>query len=145
MPDGSLELALNLVWLFLAITSLLALAVRRRFSPATSKPCRVSEWHTLVALCCALVILFFVISMTDDLYDQQINSEDAQSRKLLLTDQDSRGKHFHHIDSCDASCVPPEPLPLFLTEVGHVAPLAAADSGIDPTTPRSGRDPPFFS
>ena len=139
-----MELALNLAWLFLAIASLLALAVWRRFSPATSKPLRVSEWHTLVAVCCALVILFFVISMTDDLHDQQIASEDSQSRKLVLADQDSRGKHVHHVDFSYASCLLPEPEPLSATDVGRVAPLAFSHSGIGRTAPLSGRDPPFF-
>lgn len=139
-----MELALNVAWLFLAIASLLALTAWRRFSPATSKPLRVSEWHTLVAVSCALVILFFVISMTDDLHDQQIASEDSQARKLVVTDQDSRGKHVHHVHSSQAFCLLPEPESLFATDVGRVAPLAFPDSGIGRTAPLSGRDPPFF-
>lgn len=139
-----MELALNVAWLFLAIASLFALAAWRRFSPTTSKPFRVSEWHTWVAVCCALVILFFVISMTDDLHDQQIASEDSQSRKLVLTDQDSRGKHVHHVDSSFASCLLPQPESLSATDDSHVTPLAFSRSGIGRTAPLPGRDPPIF-
>lgn len=138
-----MELALNLVWLFLAIVSLFAFAVRRRFRPAPSKQRRVSEWHTLVALCCALVILFFVISMTDDLHEQQVASEESRSPKLVATDADSHGKHSYAGDSFDASCATPEPESLSLTHVSNVSPLVPIDSGIGRTSPLSGRDPPF--
>src|SRR5215471_1987765 len=92
-----MELALNLVWLFLA-TSSLVLTGRRLLRTTASGKLRAAEWHSLIALCCALVILFFVISMTDDIHEQQIVSEDSRSCKLLLGDgaQDSHTKHSHH-------------------------------------------------
>lgn len=82
--------------------------------------------------------------MTDDLHDQQVASENSQARKLVLTDQDSRGKHVRHVHPSNVSCLLPEPESLSATDVGRVAPLAFSDSGIGRTAPLSGRDPPFF-
>src|SRR5215467_13570780 len=101
-----MELALNLVWLTVAITSLAFVGwqLSRR---AGSKGLQTSKWHSLTALCCTLVILFFVISMTDDLHDQQIISEDSRSLKFVPMDgwQGSRANHSHHRDSNVPACV----------------------------------------
>jgi hypothetical protein len=42
-----------------------------------------SNWRKVVAMSCALIILFFVISMTDDLHDQEIAIEDNKSSRIV--------------------------------------------------------------
>jgi len=140
-----MEIALNLAWLFLATTSLV-LAGRRLSRSAKSRKLRAAEWPSLIALCCALVILFFVISMTDDIHDQQIVSEDSRSCKLLSWDgaQDSYTKHSHHGVSHYAFYVSGGLDAVGLVCVGYLRPFSPTSSGIRRIVPLSGRDPPVL-
>jgi len=141
-----MELALNLVWLLLAISSL-ALAGWRLFLTARSKELQAPELHSLIALCCTLVILFFVISMTDDIHDQQISPEDSQSYRLLPRDgfQDPHGKHSHRGHYDHGFCATSESDSIAFIYEGHVEPLHATDSDIRRATLLSSRDPPLRS
>jgi len=142
-----MELALNLVWLFLAVTSLV-LAGRRLCRTAELRRLRAGEWHSLIALCCALVILFFVISMTDDLHEQQIVSEDSRLCKLFAgnSGQDSQTKHSHHHShhgvSHHAFYVSGGLDAVGLVCIGYLEPSCPTNSGIRRTIPLFGRDPP---
>jgi hypothetical protein len=72
-----MELTLNLVWVCVAIASILAQIVMltRAAAPADRQ---TSNWRRIVAMACVLVILFFVISMTDDLHDQALLLEERK-------------------------------------------------------------------
>jgi hypothetical protein len=74
-----MELLLNLVWTALVIGS---------FFWATLRPqqnCRKgSQWRSLLVLGCALLLLFPVISASDDLHPAQAVMEDATRRVLHL-------------------------------------------------------------
>ncbi len=74
-----MELALNLIWVCVAIVGI-GLLCRSLSRPAACPDRPASNWRKVVAMTCALIILFFVISMTDDLHDQEIAIED---NKLL--------------------------------------------------------------
>ena len=71
-----MELALNLVWVCVAIAGILAQVAVLSRAPASLEG--HSARQKIVAMCCALVILFFVISMTDDLHDQAILFEEKK-------------------------------------------------------------------
>jgi hypothetical protein len=77
-----MELTLNLVWLCVAIVGLKLLwgSLSRAEAHSDQSPDR---WRKIVAMSCALVILFFVISMTDDLHDQEIFVEESKSSRIL--------------------------------------------------------------
>jgi len=75
-----MELTLNLVWLCVAIAAILAQIVTLSASGASLR-CPASYVRKLIAMGCALVILFFVISMTDDLHNQQVLVEDRKSSR----------------------------------------------------------------
>jgi hypothetical protein len=141
-----MEAALNLVWLFIAATSF-ALAAYRISRTAGLRRLCASEWRLLIALSCSLVILFFVISMTDDIHELQVASEESQSRRLIPKDgsQASNGKHSHPVDFHRGFWLTSEPHPVVWICVGHVEPLCSTESGIAGTRPPSGRDPPLFS
>ena len=141
-----MELVLNLVWLVLAITSL-TLAGWQLSRTVEPKELRASKWHSLIALCCLLVILFFVISMTDDIWDQQIAWEECQLLRLLprTVSQDSHAKHFHHGVSHHVVWVNSEPESIAYICFGYVEPLVLIDSGTQRTTLLSGRAPPLLS
>jgi len=75
-----MELLLNLIWLALAAGALLTFARRRQES---ALPAQGSRWTSLLALSCVLLLLFPVVSASDDLHPTQAVVEDA-SKKIQL-------------------------------------------------------------
>ena len=73
-----MELLLNLVWLFVAALAIGAWC--KRWRGDGSKPQRQTS-RGWIALACALVLLFFVISLTDDLHAEVMVVEDASASK----------------------------------------------------------------
>ena len=77
-----MELALNLIWLCLALAGFALLG--SNLSRATGRSDRrPSNRQKIIAMSCALIILFFVVSMTDDLHDQEIFVEESKSLRLM--------------------------------------------------------------
>ena len=75
-----MELTLNLVWVCVAVAAILAqIATLCGSGASLGRP--ASYVRKLIAMGCALVILFFVISMTDDLHNQQVLVEDRKSSR----------------------------------------------------------------
>lgn len=75
-----MELLLNLAWILLAVP---AYWLWRR--DAEARPaCRVSSLQCLLALGCALVLLFPVISATDDLHAMRAEMEDSAVSKRAV-------------------------------------------------------------
>ncbi|HYL85569.1 MAG TPA: hypothetical protein VE263_15140 [Candidatus Angelobacter sp.] len=76
-----MELTLNLVWVCVAIAGILVQVVMlSRTVSSSERP--VSQCRKIVAMGCSLVILFFVISMTDDLHDQEIVIEERKASRM---------------------------------------------------------------
>lgn len=73
-----MELLLNLVWLFVA---LFAIGVWCRRWPGNGSAPQRQTRRGWIALACALVLLFFVISLTDDLHAEVMVVEDATASK----------------------------------------------------------------
>lgn len=76
-----MELTLNLVWVCVAIAGILAQMVVLSRSAASSERA-ASHCRKIIAMVCSLVILFFVISMTDDLHDQEILIEERKGSRV---------------------------------------------------------------
>lgn len=75
-----MELLLNLIWITLALAALCAFASRRSNSPQVPG----SRWiKALLALTCSIVLLFPIISASDDLHPVQAAVEDASKRVQL--------------------------------------------------------------
>lgn len=85
-----MELALNLFWLLLSLASLAVW--RLHWSRArTGRWRRHGSLRGLTALVCALVFLFPVISLTDDLHFEQLAIEDSSAtHKHLIA---MKGQH----------------------------------------------------
>lgn len=77
-----MELALNLIWLCLALAgfALLGSNLSRASVRLDRQP---SNRQKIIAMSCALIILFFVVSMTDDLHDQEIFVEESKFLKVM--------------------------------------------------------------
>ncbi len=95
-----LELLLNIVWVLVVAGSLL---FWRRFLSA-NEHCARRPVITLVALLCILVLLFPVISATDDLHVAEFAMEDS-GRKVLrhLLPDVSSGIQGSHARLCSSS------------------------------------------
>jgi hypothetical protein len=135
-----LELLLNIVWVLVVTASLL---FWRRFSSA-SEHCSRRPITALVALVCILVLLFPVISATDDLHVAEVAMEDSGRKVLrhLLPDTSSGIQGSH------AAFAPPVPLfclatPPALTVVPvHQQPQLLSTSSYRDSV--SDRAPPAF-
>jgi hypothetical protein len=77
-----MELALNLVWVCLALSGF-ALLTSNLSSSSGCSDRRPSNRQKIVAMSCAVIILFFVVSMTDDLHDQEIFVEESKSLRVM--------------------------------------------------------------
>jgi hypothetical protein len=77
----NMELTLNLVWLCVAIVGIAVqfIVLSRAAKPGDQPP---SHWRKIIAMGCTLVILFFVISMTDDLHSQELVIEESKSARI---------------------------------------------------------------
>jgi len=76
-----MELLLNLIWLALGMGSLLTFLRHRPQSSLARLPYR----RSLLALACALLLLFPVVSASDDLHPAQALLEEANKRVQQLT------------------------------------------------------------
>jgi hypothetical protein len=76
-----MELLLNLIWVGLAIGSF-AIFMRRQDRYRSE---RAGYWTSLFALACILLLLFPIISASDDLHPSQALMEDATRRVSHLT------------------------------------------------------------
>lgn len=73
-----MELVLNLLWVLLAIVSFIAWRKHAYAGP------RTKMLTSLLALGCVLVLMFPVISVTDDLHYSELAAEDAASSRKVL-------------------------------------------------------------
>src|SRR5208337_3600680 len=75
-----MELLLNLIWLTLAVGAFIAFARGQRSS---ARMTQVAYCRSLVALACVAVLLFPIVSASDDLHPTQAVMEDASKRVQL--------------------------------------------------------------
>jgi hypothetical protein len=138
-----MELFLNLVWLTLAV---LAIALLARSQASTPRLAGSARWQLWIALICTLIIMFFVISVTDDLHDEQIISEETQARVVItLGSQTSSGKHSGPLDLSSAVVAALIRLANPLVHTGRVEASQPVAIPLRLNIPLSGRDPPFLS
>ena len=82
-----MELLLNIFWASLAGTAIAAFLV--------STPARLKQFLlALGALCCALLLLFPSISVSDDLHFQAVVNEDSNPSKKLVNATHISAEHF---------------------------------------------------
>jgi hypothetical protein len=76
-----MELLLNILWLSLTLP---AVWIWRRKPAHASSPQRFGRWRPFLLLGCALVLLFPVVSATDDLHAMRPEMEESNASKRLL-------------------------------------------------------------
>ena len=139
-----MELALNLAWLVIAVASysLLALQLSNRDAARSRAP---SRCQCIVSLTCALVILFPIISLTDDLHEMQATVEEASSSRVVMkrcgVNHSLTPTRTPHQLLCVFSS-PRADADGFGTGIVVTNQAAHASPGLSSTT--FGRAPPFF-
>ena len=135
-----MELLLNLAWLLLAVPAYWLW--RRATGPRAQR--RSSSLECLLALACAVVLLFPVISATDDLHAMRAEMEDAPLSKRAVRQAASEKvpSWVHHVQGvplivASASWMPALDVRLFRDSVLCVSPLSR------PWVLHAGRAPPF--
>jgi hypothetical protein len=71
-----MELVLNILWLLLAASAVALWRTSWAHQPRTR---RHAPWREWTAVACALVLLFFVVSLTDDLHAELVVLEDCSA------------------------------------------------------------------
>jgi hypothetical protein len=78
-----MELVLNLIWVTVAVLGFALL--RANLSRTSRRSAREpSDRQKIIAMTCTVVILFFVISMTDDLHEQQMAVEEIRTSRVTF-------------------------------------------------------------
>jgi hypothetical protein len=134
-----MELLLNLAWLLLAIP---AYRLWRSSSPAHRRH-SFSSLQCLLALGCALVLLFPVISATDDLHAMRAEMEESPVSKRSIRQASSEKNSSPHTrlqspPALLAGVAPSVMLAEFAFAIPHTNPLRAAM----PPLASAGRAPP---
>ena len=131
-----MELLLNLAWLLLALPAYL---LWRHGGPRAH---RISRSQCLFTLCCALVILFPVVSATDDLRAMRAEMEECPAGKRSIrhsTTEKSSTSKGHGQAALAASSSH-----FFVSELGwHCAPSSCLPVLSPAAVERMGRAPPY--
>jgi hypothetical protein len=135
-----MELLLNLVWFAGSLMALSSFVQRRRESVWTA---RVPHHKALLAIACALVLLFPVVSASDDLHPTQAVLEDASKRihQISADLQDVPARvPMGMLPALIAACL----LTLLLVLQWRNRSTDAICLATRPRTPGDGRSPPQF-
>jgi hypothetical protein len=89
--------------------------------------------------------MFFVISVTDDLHDEQVISEETQTRVVTTVSQTAAGKHAGHLDLASAVVAAVIRLASPSIRTGSVEVPQFAATTLHFAAPLSGRDPPSLA
>jgi hypothetical protein len=133
-----MELLLNLVWVAIAVASFCVLLRKRGTESQYRTVPYAKAW---LALACVLVLLFPVVSASDDLHPAQAVLEDATKRIQQLA------APLHHVHDVSQGGMLPQLLAIYLlfalVALQVWQPIAQEARVIHrPGSPRVGRSPP---
>src|SRR5580692_1568370 len=135
-----MELLLNLVWLTLAVP---AIWMWRHESVCLADGCRLHRIRPFLLLSCVLVLLFPVISATDDLHAMRQEIEESSSSKRLVkqTVGDKSVASLNIVGALPA-LISPVPFDLTYQVCGQVSAISAVLPQEAHSTERTSRAPP---
>ena len=89
-----MELLLNIVWVALALP---AVWMWQRMPARPKQPLRFGRWHPFLLLGCALVLLFPVVSATDDLQAMRPEMEESSSSRVFKQSVGTKSSAWTHL------------------------------------------------
>lgn len=133
-----MELLLNLVWVGMGMVIFTVLLTHRDRWRSIS---RVPYVTALLALTCTLVLLFPVVSVSDDLHPSQLMVEDASKRSQHLASFLGLA-HQQPLDGCTAALLLICLFAIQMASHWRQPRLQQAHEMLRARTPRAGRAPP---
>lgn len=131
-----MELLLNLLWLLLVMPAFWLW----HYSRTAQEKRNPNPFHTLFALACLLVVLFPVISATDDMQAMRAEIEESSSKKSICqTGIDKPHSSKWQFQPCLVSA---EAAPVLPEMVGGLPPASSSLTRSACFVPRAGRAPP---
>lgn len=137
-----MELLLNLAWLLLAIP---AYRLWRNSTPGTRRH-GFTSFQCLLALGCALVLLFPVISATDDLHAMRTEMEESPiSKRSIRQASGEKGPTSQSTLQSPLALLTGARSFLLMTNFGIVVPKSVSLRPVAPSLLHTGRAPPARS
>jgi hypothetical protein len=137
-----MESLLNILWVLTAVAGLCVWRLRWLRQEGISERTPAQEWTAMIA---ALVLLFFAVSLTDDLHSELLlNDEGATARRCSLVSScghaATHGANAIHVAN---AAIMPEPVtivrPLLCARIATIERIPAFEGVFDSS---SGRAPP---
>jgi hypothetical protein len=138
-----MELFLNILWVFIALACLFVWRSRWAMQPREREH---ASWRQWTAFVCALILLFFMVSLTDDLHSELVVFEEcsASRRHAACLARPHHAPQSHAAGSVYATLTTPS-FTYALAQIGLVTP-ELDHSRLDFHVGRtSGRAPPVIS
>jgi hypothetical protein len=132
-----MELLLNLAWLLLALP---AYYLWRNSTSALAKR-RFSSLQAILALGCLLIVLFPVVSATDDLHVMRAEMEESPASKRSIRQASTEKPAFSHSHYQSFLVLNSSPL-LISAEAWNQIPLYRSSAPSDAFIRKTGRAPP---
>ena len=140
-----MELILNALWFVIAVGSY-ALLLRRLMCSGAERRQGPRQWQCIIALGCALSILFPVISLTDDLHDMQATVEDPSSSGAIMKKSGDRLQSTPVCTSHQLFCVDSSFHPtIYLAAFGKTTDQPTLHPAAQLRSITPGRAPPSFA
>jgi hypothetical protein len=138
-----MESFLNTLWLVIALAALCVWRVRWAQQPRER---RYADWHQWTAFACALVLLFFMVSLTDDLHSELVVFEECSAgrRHATCASCPHHAPPSHPSGDFQAICRPPIFDSVFAV-LGSVSPDRPDFQPVALRRRDSGRAPPVIS
>jgi hypothetical protein len=137
-----MELFLNLLWLSMALA---ALAMWRMQWARQRQEGRLAPWRQWTAFACAAVLLFFAVSLTDDLHADLILFDEASScrrHSLRIDGHRDASHHAAHSGGSGPAVIAVSLFPVFVPVNRAFGPSTELTDSTDGTDSQSGRAPP---
>lgn len=136
-----METLLNLVWVMIAATVIIIWRTRWTHLPRSIRRKPIEEW---TALACALVLLFFAISLTDDLHAEIILAEDCFAGRRHSPNVGPPCHSAKTLRGTAPAVIHYEPATMRLTEFGRVVVVHSVVISHFNFAETSDRAPPSF-
>jgi len=138
-----MELLLNIVWLTLALP---AIWMWRHQSACPADGCRLSRIRPFLLLSCVLVLLFPVVSATDDLHAiRQEIEESGPSKRMVKQAVGDKSAASANVSCALSAWVSPVPVHTNDQVCGRVVVISVVFAQQAHATERASRAPPFAS
>lgn len=141
------ELLLNVLWLLVALAAI-GYCWGRWSGVESEAHHHTGCFHKWVALACGLILLFFVISLTDDLHPELVTLEDASRSKRVWVGRANlhgAGNSAKMVANHPSAILPDLPSLAGVRTFNRIMPAEVFPRTRVSLRPAPGRAPPFLS